>query len=216
LWDEKPVLWSFLKYIDRNPTLKTSLADNVEKAKKLMQRNNASVHAMLKWVRKLKKATDRINFSNQDFGNFVFNLEQSIPYARGNDLDYRETEIANNYRKYIEEGEKVYGQYGATHIALKNGERIGWNTFGSVLNGDSYYRGKILSIGLVCIGCDPDSPKHSGDFPGPDIFHHFLTQEDFDRLKPEFLILPPNTFVDLSETDEKIKDYCQLLLVQFD
>lgn len=171
---------------------------------------------MVQWVRELENTTRSLDRKDTDFKSYIFNLGQSIPWTWKMDLNYRDGEIASNFKKYIDHGLKVYGQFGMTHVALESGGRVKWKTFGSLLNQDEYYKGKILSIGLVCIGCDPDTPEDSGGEPGPDAFRHFLTQDDFNRLKPEFLKLPTGTLIDLRNTEEKIKDYCQLLLVEFD
>ena len=210
------VLWSFLKYIEQNPDLQNGIEASVEGATELSRKKNISTGAMLKWYRYLERRSANLKIDDADFVNFLYNMKQSVPLARKMDNNYRDGQIAANFLKYISKGQKVYGQYGLGHVALKNGDRTGWDTFASVLNKDDYYTDKILSIGLICFGCDADTRKDPGEVPGSDIFQYFLTQEEFDRLKPEFEKLPNNTFVDLRNTNEKIKDYCQLLLVEFD
>lgn len=214
-WDDEPILWSFFKFIEQHPQLIEPLASSIQKAKKLQEQKNISTGNMLKWFGNLEADVLESNIQDTVFLNFVYNLKQSIPWARNNDINYRDAEIASNFLRYIAPGQKVFGTYGLTHVALKNGERIGWDTFASVLNGHERLAGKILSVGLICMGCDPDTKEDAGDFPGPDIFHHFLIQDDFNRLESAFRKLPHNTFVDLRDTDELFREYCQLLLVQY-
>ena len=216
LWDEKPIVWTFLKFTQRNPELKKQLPESVEKAQRFMQKKNLGKFRMINWVKDLVKTCDKLEIDNQDFLDFVFNLNQSIPWAWKTDYDVRDQLVADNFRKYVKKGEKVYGQFGFGHILIHESDRNFFRSFASILNQDKYYKGKILSAGLVWIGCDPDSKENPGEVHGADIFKPFLTQEEFDRLKPEFLKLPSNTFVDLRDTDEKIKDYCQLLLIEID
>ena len=216
LWDEKPILWTFLKFTDRNPDLKKQLAKSVKKAQRFMQKKNIARIRMRGWVRDLDKACVKLEIDNSDFLNFVFNLKQSIPWDRITIGNKREQLIAGNFKKFINEGDKVYGQFGWGHVAIGTGDRSTFRSFGSILNQDKYYQGKILTAGLICIDCDPDSPGNWGEVPGHDIFQPFLIQEEFDRLKPELIKLPSGTLVDLRGTDEKIKDYCQLLLIEFD
>lgn len=216
LWDEKPLLWSFLEFINRNPNLKQQLHKSVEMAHRFIQKKKLSKIRMIKWVKDLDEACAKLEIDNEEFLNFVYNLKQSIPWSWNTNLNKREEIVAENFNKYLNPGDKIYGQFGWGHIALDVGDRTSYRSFASILNEDAYYQGKILSVGLICIGCDPDSPGNSGGVPGTDYFQPFLTQEEFDRLKPKFMKLPPNTFVDLRSTDEKIKDYCQLLLVKFD
>lgn len=215
-WRGKPLLWSFLTFMEMGSSLAERYGALIPRTQDLLEKNNVSVRAMRKWFNEVNAINNQIDVIDSNFQCFLLNLEQSIPWIKGNELNYRDSQIAKNFLRYVKGGEKVYGQYGLTHVALENGERIGFDTFASVLNSNERYRNKILSVGLICIGCDPDTKEDSGDFPGPDIFHHFLTQADFDRLKSEFMKLPQNTFMDLRGTDEEIKNYCQLLLVQFD
>lgn len=215
-WHGKPQLWSFLKFMELDTSLAELYSSKIPLTQGLLDKNTVSVRSMRQWFEEVKEISAQEDATASNFHFFLLNLEQSIPWIKAKDLNYRESQIARNFLQYIQAGEKVYGQYGLSHIALENGERIGFDTFASVLNKTERYMNKILSIGLVCIGCDPDSKKDKGDFPGPDIFHHFLTQADFDRLKPDFLKLPPNTFVDFRGSDEEIQKYSQLVLVEFD
>lgn len=216
LWDEKPILWTFLKFIELNPELKNLLPESVEKAQLFMQKKNIGKFRMIKWVKELDKTCDKLKIDNQAFLDFVFNLKQSIPWAWKTNYDVRDQLVAENFKRFVKKGEKVYGQFGFGHILIHESDRNFFRSFASILNQDKYYKGKILSAGLVCLGRDPDSKVNRGEVRGTDIFKPFLTQEEFDRLKPEFMKLPPNTFIDLRGTDEKIKDFCQLLLVEFD
>lgn len=111
LWDEKPILWSFLKFTDRNPDLKKQLSKSVKKAQRFMQKKNLSKFRMIKWVKDLDKACAKLEIENKDFLNFVSNLKQSIPWTLYTKNDSRDYLIAENFKKYIHEGDKVYGQF---------------------------------------------------------------------------------------------------------
>src|SRR5690606_1114328 len=89
LWDEKPIVWTFLKFTQRNPELKKQLPESVEKAQRFMQKKNLGKFRMINWVKDLVKTCDKLEIDNQDFLDFVFNLNQSIPWAWKTDYDVR-------------------------------------------------------------------------------------------------------------------------------
>ncbi|NEN23797.1 hypothetical protein G3O08_09815 [Cryomorpha ignava] len=221
-WFGKPILWSFLKFTDRNQDMQELLATSIENANILLLKEKLTTRAILKWYRKLKLTTSQIEIVDQQFSNYLFNLQQSVKWSKERNIDYRENEIAANFTNYIAEGQKVYGQFGMGHTMLQPEKLIRskpftafksrtFMSFAYLLNQDEYYKDKILSIGLVCFNCD-----RFNDFPGPDLFYPFLTYEDFERLKSEFLKLSPNTLIDLRKTNEKSKHNCQLLLIDFE
>ena len=210
-WRGKPILWSFLKFTDHNLILKDKFRTDIIKAKELILKDKLSTNNIEKWLKGVNLTTSKTKIKDIHFSNYLYNLNQSIKWARGNKMNYRDSEIASNFKKYIPKDKKVYGQYGGGHIVLKSEERIPFQSFVSILNQESNYKGKILSIGLICFDCN-----EFGEFPGDDLYIPFLTKEEFLRLKSQFLKLPHNTFIDLRQTNEIIKEYGQLLLIEYD
>lgn len=209
----KPIIWSFLKYInllEKNDTLKVLLADEIKEAEKLFNTQGIKISDFKKWFNHLDNNVKNKGIKDDFLVNYVFNITQSIPFARGSKMNYREEELFKNFNKYISLNEKVYGQFGLPHITLSNGKRTALQSFAFKLNQNKIYQGKILSIGLVCYECK------MAEYPSRDYYQPFLTKGEFERLSPEFKKLPSNTFVDLRKTDEKIKEYVQLLLVVHD
>lgn len=221
-WDEKPILWSFLKLTEQDATLQKPFTKNINEAEELIAQKRVSIHRMLKWFRNLKKASVGIVTNNDAFLNFIFSLEQSVKYAHGGKFNYREQQIAHNFKRYTRPGEKVFGQFGQGHTMLKPEisprskpfkifKPDQYYSFTYLLNKDPDYQGKILSIGRVCFKCEDIGPSY-----GKDIFKPFMTAETFERLRPQLLKVPNNTIIDFRNTNEKMKANCQLLLVEFD
>ncbi|NEN23799.1 hypothetical protein G3O08_09825 [Cryomorpha ignava] len=222
-WDEKPILWSFLKLVDQNPSLQKPLKENVDLAVKLFSMKNVSIHTMLKWNRHLQSSALEMKISDTVFLNFLFSLNQSVKYAHGGKFNYREKQIAVNFLRYIEKGEKVFGQFGLGHNMLQPeySERTipfnffmkpyRYNSFTYLLNQNDYYKGKILSIGRICFDCKDIGPEYGKDISAP-----YVSDEAFIKLKPQFENLPDNTIIDLRGTKEKITENSQLLLLEFD
>ena len=213
LWEGELTLWSFLKFTEQNLLLQEKFRLDILKAKELMLKDKISISNIKKWLNNVNISAGKTTINDTHFLNYLYNLNQSIKWARGNKMSYRDKEIAINFERYIPKGKKVYGQYGAGHIMLKSGkgERLSFKAFTSILKERKEYKGKILSIGLICFDCN-----EFGEFPGDDLYIPFLTKEEFLRLRPQFLKLPHNTLLDLRETNELIKEYCQLLLIEYD
>ena len=211
LWKGEIALWSFLKFTKQNPVLQEKFSLDILKAKELMLKDKISISDIKKWLNNVTLSAGKTTINDPQFLDYLYNLNQSIKWARGNKMNFRDREIANNFKRYIPKDKKVYGQYGSGHVLLKSENRIPFQSFVSILNLESNYKGKILSIGLICFGCN-----EFGEFPGDDLYIPFLTKEEFLRLRPQFLKLRHNTLVDLRETNELIKDYGQLLLIEYD
>lgn len=220
-WHGKAILWSFLKFTEQNPQLHGPLTESIDEARKLMLKEKLSSRPIFSWYRRLEAATSQLKIDDPNFSNYLDNLQQSVKWSKGGSTNYREAEIAKNFMKHTEEAQKVYGVYVMGHISLTPEKLIRgkpfkalpartFNSFASILNAEEAYRDKILSIGLVCFDCD-----RFNDYPGPHLFYPFLSYDDFDRLEGELRKLPHGTLVDLRDTDERGKDYSQLLLIEF-
>jgi hypothetical protein len=208
--DPKSTMWSFLKFVELNVDLQNQLNGNIEDAKSLLIQEKIKLNEFKKWFNQLQEKLSEVNINDTHFLNFIYNIKQSIPFAKGTKMEYREQQLFDNFNKYVSNGEKVYGQFGLPHITLKDGKRTSLRSFASLLNETVEYSGKILSIGLICFNCT------MAEFKALDYYAPFLTQEEFNRLKPELIKLPNNTFVDLRQTNEIIKEYTQLLLIVYE
>lgn len=222
-WDGKPMLWSFLKFTEQDSTLQDPLQRSITKARELMDREKVNTGRMLRWHRQLKSEAGDADFPNEAFAHFLFSLQQAVKYARGCKGNCRENRIAENFQRYIKEGEKVYGQFAHGHTML-HPEDIAYSkpfqfmkpyVFYSLayrLNTDDAYKDKVISAGRVCFSCNivPSRSQRR------DIYEPYISDEDFERLRPRLSKVPNHTFVDLRGTGERTKQNCQLLLVEFD
>jgi hypothetical protein len=209
LWEGELTLWSFLKFTDQDLDLHKKLKLNIEAANKLLLKEKISINDVKKWRKELDLAINKITTSNSQFLNYVYNLKQSVKWARGNKINFREKQIATNFKKYIKAGEKVYGQYGMGHLLLEHLKSNGMKSFTSILNKDVNYSGKILSISLICFGCD-----NFNQVSGEDLYPTYLTKKESEKFKPMFITLPHNTFVDFRGTNERIETYLKILLIE--
>ncbi len=208
-WPTQATIWSFVKYTEivANTGVKHKLEQNISNAKKLLIEKNNHIHTFKKWFRQLEKTINNIGIQDEFLKNYIVNVSQSIPFVRGSKMNYREKKLYENFYRYTSDTARIYGQFGLPHVVLRKGKRTALRSFVSMLNQDSLYKEKILSIGLVCYNCQ------MADFQVKNYYAPFLTKEEFERLTPFFKTLPNNTLVDFRYSSEPVKDYVQMLLI---
>jgi hypothetical protein len=208
-WEGKLTLWSFLKMMEQQPEIAEKLQKNIVEVKKIMLKEKIRKADVKLWQKNLAALVVEKEIKNESILDYVYNLQQSVKWATGNKINYREREIAKNFKRYIKTGEKVYGQYGIGHVFLEPADRISFTSFTSILNKETRYAGRILAINLLCFDCDTFN-----HFPGEDIYPTYLTKKESEKFKPMFLKLPHNTIVDFRGTSKRIEKYTQLLLIE--
>jgi len=202
----KSTLWSFIQLTKHYPQLKI-YAESTKKASMLLLQNKVKGNDLKKWFLRLKKELKKEKISNDVFSRFIKNIDESIDFPVLRGFIYREKIMYQNFLDMIDKSDKVYGQFGLSHIMLNNRKEMTKNRLATYLNQNQLFKDKILSIGLVCYDCQ------SADLPIETYYEPFLIKDEFERLTPKFKKLPSNTFVDLRKTDEKIKEFVQLLLI---
>ncbi len=198
-------LWSFMKLVAKFKELHV-LTESISNAKHLLNQEKITLKQFKKWVSLLEKEKNKTNVDNEIFNWFVTNIKQGIPFGKIRQWEYREKLMYQNFLSFIKPADKVYGQFGLSHILL-NDRNMAKNRLATYLNKNPLFSGKILSIGLVHYNLK------TADLAPYDEYHPFLTKEEFERLTPFFKTLPNNTLVDFRYSSEPVKDYVQMLLI---
>tara|TARA_R110001592_G_scaffold199132_3_gene447556 strand:- start:36 stop:1106 length:1071 start_codon:yes stop_codon:yes gene_type:complete len=198
-------LWSFVKITEKFKDLQV-LSKSISDAEHLLTQEKITKSQFKKWFSALEKDISKQKISNSIFNQFINNIEQSLNFGASKGFIYREQVMYQNFLSMINKDDKVFGQFGLSHIMLDD-RQMSKNRLTTYLNQNQLFKDKILSIGLVNYDFTT-----AGSAPY-DEYLPFLTKEEFERLTPEFKKLPTNTFVDLRNTDEEIKKYSQLLLI---
>lgn len=198
-------LWSFVKLVSKFKGLHV-LTKSISDAEHLLTQEKITKNQFKKWFSLLEKERNKTGADNEILNLFVTNIKQGIPFGGSREWQYREKLMCQNFLSFIKSDDKVFGQFGLSHIMLNDSE-ISKNRLATNLNNNQLFKDKVLSIGLV------NYNLKTADLAPYDEYLPFLTKEEFERLTPEFKKLPTNTFVDLRNTNEEIKRYSQLLLI---
>lgn len=205
IYNPQRPLWSFLKLASKFKELYV-LKKSISNAKHLLTQEKITKNQFKKWYSLLEKELNTTKINNEVLIFFVNNIKQGIKFSGNYGWQYREKVMTQNFLSRIKKDDKVFGQFGLSHIMLHD-RQMSNNRMATHLNQHPLFKDKILSIGLV------NYNLKTADLAPYNEYLPFLTKEEFERLTPKFKKLPTNTFVDLRNTYEEIKKYSQLLLI---
>jgi hypothetical protein len=208
-WKANKVMWYFLEFCKTDKELSLQLFENILEAEKLLNKKKLSAQRMYLWLTRLEKVISVEDVKNEFLQAFIRNVNQSKKFTYKFPRDEREHDLLVNFEKYVSINERVYAQFGIVHttLAIEN-QAAGFVSFVSNLN-KSVWRDRILSIGLVSYNGDV-----MNDYPGPDLYKPFLTDEEYIRLTSFFKPLPTNSFIDFRGSNEKIQKRAQIILIE--
>ena len=209
-WEANKVVWYFLEFCKTDSLIAQKLSENVVSAKKFQKKKRLSIQRMYIWLKQLEKAIVEEEISNEFLNEYIRSINQSKKIAYTFPREEREHDLLVNFERYVSNKDKTYMQFGIVHTTLDTeNQAYKFVSFVSNLNKKEAWKGHILSIGLVSFNGDV-----MDDYPGPDLYKPFLSEEEFVRLTPFFKSVPTNSFIDFRDSNEKIQQRAQIILVE--
>lgn len=137
-------------------SLDSTLVAIKQEGKSMLQKKRLQDNKVEDWTNLLK---EKLNETDQTFSqsngdenrvelfNIIFNIEQSLRVRQGK-MAEREMEISRNFKRYCKPDERVFVQFGFSHVFANLEKRYGINenTFISFLNEDSTYADRSIII----------------------------------------------------------------------
>ncbi|NEN25867.1 hypothetical protein G3O08_20460 [Cryomorpha ignava] len=171
----------------------STLFKTVEEGKLMLQKKRLGDNRVRNWVKVLKiKLNDAEptflqsigDYNLAELSNILFNIEQSLEVKKGK-MKERELEISHNFKRYCYPDERVFVQFGYSHVFanLENRYGINENTFIGFLNQDSTYANRSIVIQFM-------------PWEGTKAYFPLLTDTEKEQIAPVVLKRPFPQLVD--------------------